>query len=98
MRIVLARSRILTQQLPSTATTAGTQDSIVEAENTKVTKYLYDGLNVIIERDWNNVTEARYTRGLATAGDRQHRQRRAAGPKPVEQHRHDIITTTASGR
>ena len=37
-------------------------------ENTKVTKYFYDGLNVIIERDWNNVTEARYTRGLGYGG------------------------------
>jgi YD repeat-containing protein len=31
---------------------------IQSVEVEKITKYLYDGLNAIIERDWNNITQA----------------------------------------
>ena len=37
-------------------------------ETGTITKYLYDGLNVIIERDWQNTTLARYTRGVGYGG------------------------------
>ena len=37
-------------------------------ENGKVTKYLYDGMNVIIERDSRDKTLVSYTRGLSYGG------------------------------
>jgi RHS repeat-associated protein len=37
-------------------------------EEAVITKYFYDGLNVILERDWNNVTQVRYTRGAGYGG------------------------------
>jgi RHS repeat-associated protein len=37
-------------------------------EDNQIIKYLYDGLNVIIERDYYNATLATYTRGLSFGG------------------------------
>ena len=51
---------------------------IQSVETGTITKYLYDGLNVIIERDWQNTTLARYTRGVGYGGDWEHHQRGAS--------------------
>ena len=67
----------------------------VEAQQLK--KYLYDGLNVIIERDWNNMTEARYTRGLGYGGGSVRSSARSAGPARRIIPSAGITIMTASG-